>query len=191
MCVDRWVEYSVDEFPKTAAGLSSSEVHYLKKKREYKRLIFIKEWQKHYETVDIEEGGMDTIMFCHFRVYLYNALFFYWAYSSTDCDMPCVLLLDECLVGKYSLVVIYYVAGWVLQKMSQAKKLQKMRDRCTLILSTHIRWMPRLQPRRDFQHVSWIRGRASAKPRDIALAISLPLFVSCNLLISIIFHSKL
>ena len=26
MCVDRWVEYLVEEFPKTAAGLSSSVV---------------------------------------------------------------------------------------------------------------------------------------------------------------------
>ena len=43
-CVDRWVDYSVEDFPKTAAGLSSLEVQFLKKKREYKRLIFIKEW---------------------------------------------------------------------------------------------------------------------------------------------------
>ena len=63
---------------------------------------------------------------------------FYWAYSSTDCDMPGVLLLDECLVGKYSLVVIYYVAGWVLQKMSQAKTIAKNeRQMCFDFVEAH------------------------------------------------------
>ena len=42
---------------------------------------------------------------------------FYWAYLSTDCDMPCVLLTNKCVVGKYSLIVIHYVVGWVLQKV--------------------------------------------------------------------------
>ena len=77
MCVDRWVEYSVGEFPKTAAGLSSSEVQFLKKKREYKRLIFIKEWQKQYETVDIEEGGWT--LSCS-------------AISGSICTMPCFFI---------------------------------------------------------------------------------------------------
>ena len=131
-CVDHWIESSVDEFPKTAAGLSSSEVQFLKKKRIYMQGFFMREWKKQHATIYLGAWGargnvMDMPMFCHFGTYLYNALFFDWSYSSTDRDRPDILLPEagESLVGKYSRAVIYYVAGWVLHKMSLAETIAK------------------------------------------------------------------
>ena len=70
---------------------------------------------------------MDMPMFCHFGTYLYNALFFDWSYSSTDCDRPDIQLPEagELLLGKYSRVVIYYVTRWVLHKMLLAETIAK------------------------------------------------------------------
>jgi hypothetical protein len=48
-------------------------------------------------------------------------------YASTDCDRLDIQLpeADESLVGRYSRVVIYYVAGWVLHKMWLTETIAK------------------------------------------------------------------
>jgi hypothetical protein len=65
--------------------------------------------------------------FCHFGTCLYNALVFDLSYSSTDCDRPNIELTNasELLVGKYFYVVIYYVAGRVLNNIMLAEIIAK------------------------------------------------------------------
>ena len=95
-------------------------------------MCFMREWKKKYATISLgawEAWGnvMDMLMFCYFGTYLYNALFFDWAYSSTACYRPDILLpeADESLVGKHSRVVIYYVAGLILHTIPIAETSAK------------------------------------------------------------------
>ena len=64
---------------------------------------------------------MGETLFRHFGVYLHNALFFNWSYLAADSERPQVSFPEECLVGRFARPVIYYVAGWILHGMKQAK----------------------------------------------------------------------
>ena len=127
-----WIVSSVEEFPKTAAGNSSSEVQVLKKKQIYKQGSFMREWKKttwNYLSwrVWYARGFHGHAYVLSFGTYLYNALLFDWSYSSTDCDRPDIQLPEagESLVEKYSRIIIYHVAGWVLNKMLLAETIAK------------------------------------------------------------------
>ena len=66
---------------------------------------------------------METMLeetFAYLGEFLANALFFVWCRSSVDDDRPEIIIPDNCLVSKFSLPVLYYVAGWTLQRASLA-----------------------------------------------------------------------
>ncbi len=52
--------------------------------------------------------------------FLYYVLFMTWSNLVCGNEKPPVEFPIDCLVGKYALPVIYYVAGWTLYKASKA-----------------------------------------------------------------------
>jgi len=136
-CVDHWIDSAAEEFPKTTAQISGSELQFQVKKDEQKG-SFIKQWVHQYKTFGLDENNMSSYQFQYFGSFLHDCLFAEWAYSAIDCEKPAVSFPDECLVSKYARPVIYYVAGWTLHSMSKALTIAKAnREMYTCFASDH------------------------------------------------------
>ncbi len=119
------IEIMVEELPAMASMISVSEMRF-KTRTEHAKKDRIKQWTKEYENITLhseDKVNFDEAKFTYFGMYVANCLFFVWINSAAVEDLPPVEMVssDENLVAKYSLPVIYYVAGWTLQRVSLAK----------------------------------------------------------------------
>jgi hypothetical protein len=55
--------------------------------------------------------------------FLHLALFLAWSHVIPDNQKPPINFPVDCLVGKYALPVVYYVAGWTLFSASKASSI--------------------------------------------------------------------
>jgi len=119
--VDGYSRIASEEFPKTAAQLSSSELGFLMKKEEQLNNFLVK-WRECKSSVPTASDLSDD-EFGFFGCFLETCIFFEWSNSAMDSDRPDIKFPSESLVGKYALPVIYYVAGWTLSSLSLAKTI--------------------------------------------------------------------
>lgn len=122
--VEDWIQYAAELFPRTAAGLSGSELKFQEWKRAQKR-VFAMKWMEQHVNVGLDEEKFTKQKFGFFGLGLMNALFMNWSVSWMDSTRPAVEFPERCLVGKYARRVIYYCAGWTLYSMSRALTIAK------------------------------------------------------------------
>ena len=112
--VDDWIRAIAQTFPSSAAGMSSCERNFIVHK-ESTQVTFIHSFMEKFN-----ESGMDRKTFGRLGQFLYYVLFMTWSNLVCGNEKPPVEFPIDCLVGKYALPVIYYVAGWTLYKASKA-----------------------------------------------------------------------
>eukprot|EP00984_Skeletonema_dohrnii_P003909 scaffold1342_cov115-Skeletonema_dohrnii-CCMP3373.AAC.3 len=118
------IQAMAEELPALASKLSVSEISFSAQKESAKSLR-IKQWRTVYN--DMPGGGkkLSEAKFARFGMFVAECLYFVWIHSTIDNDLPPVEIPAENLVAKYSLPVIYYVAGWTLQRTSLALTVAK------------------------------------------------------------------
>jgi len=117
--VKGFIEIAADEFPRTLAKLSGSEMNFITRVRA-RQEEFIRKWGKEGKT------SMSTLQFKALGSFLFNAIKLQWMYSAANSDKPEVCIPgpdDDTLVGKYSHRTVYYVAGWIVFSLSKAKTI--------------------------------------------------------------------
>ncbi len=82
---------------------------------------FVADFMKEYDSTGLPPADISRITFGWLGAFLHLALFQAWS-DATLCNnkKPPIEFLVDCLVGRYALRVLYYVAGWVLFSMSKA-----------------------------------------------------------------------
>ena len=117
--IEKWIDFACEEFPKTAARISNSELQFLEK-FDKQKAIFISQWMERFVSIGGTSIKLTEHWFRYFGSWLHDILFEEWSYCAMDSEKPSVSIPDECLVGKYARPVIYYVAGWTLHSLSKA-----------------------------------------------------------------------
>ena len=69
---------------------------------------------KEYDSTGLPSAGVSSITFGRLDAFLHLALFIAWSDVICNNEKPPTDCLVDCLVGKYALPVIYYVAGWTI-----------------------------------------------------------------------------
>ena len=78
-------------------------------------------WKPLFASIDFPSNVcLDEEQFLYFFLWLSNGLFFFWSRSMADDDRRNIQIPEGDLVAKYSLPVVYYVAGWTLQRTGLA-----------------------------------------------------------------------
>jgi hypothetical protein len=106
-------------FPRTAAGIEHAQIDF-DRARESKLKSFIADFMEEYDASGLPHAKVSRIAFGHLGRFLHHVMYMVWLHSVCNHDKPQVEFLDDCLVGKYARLVIYYVAGWTLYSASKA-----------------------------------------------------------------------
>ena len=108
-------------FPKKAADLSRVELEFLNRVNCLETKLMKEEWLEQYESIVFtSKAKLDRECFGHFGMFVFDALFAAWSRLLVDGERVEVEISSSNLVGKYSRLVVYYVAGWTLQRASLA-----------------------------------------------------------------------
>lgn len=119
--VKGFIEIAADEFPRTLAKLSGSEMNFITRVRA-RQGEFIRNW----ENAEPKKTGMSAVQFKALGSFLFNAIKLQWMYSAANSGKPEISIPgpdDDTLVGKYSHRTVYYVAGWIIFSLSKAKTI--------------------------------------------------------------------
>ncbi len=81
---------------------------------------FVADFMKKYYSTGLPSAGVSSITFGRLGAFLHLALFMAWSDVICNNKKPPIDFPVDCLVGKYALPVIYYVAGWTLFSASKA-----------------------------------------------------------------------
>ncbi|EJK60145.1 hypothetical protein THAOC_19554 [Thalassiosira oceanica] len=108
-------------FSKCAAELTSVELDF-KRKNTVKRSSHIKQWLEEYTDINEKEAVLGKSDFGHLGIFLFNCIYFSWCRLLVADDVVEIEFPERDLVAPYSLEVVYYVAGWSLQRTSLALK---------------------------------------------------------------------
>lgn len=117
------IDAMTEELPAMASMISVSEMSFASR-RQTDKINRITTWRKAYEDMPSLGDGNAKFgeeKFAYFGMYVAECLFFVWIHSAAVADLPPVEIPRVNLVARYSLPVIYYVAGWTLQRVSLAK----------------------------------------------------------------------
>jgi hypothetical protein len=117
--VKNWIQCMAEGFPKTAAGVANAQVDF-EREKEHKMHAFIDEFIKEYKTFGIHPAELSSNIFRRLGAFLHLALFHAWSDAICVKDKPPIEFPTTCLVGKYAMPVVYYVAGWILYSASKA-----------------------------------------------------------------------
>ena len=113
-----WTKIMGEEIPELAKNLGTAELGFLQRKEEQTK-IFAPLWMMLHGEIPLE-SGLDEEAFGNLGVFVFGCLFARWCSMTVAGDRPDIIIVQESIVAKYSLPVIYYVAGWTLQRASQA-----------------------------------------------------------------------
>ena len=117
----RWASLAAESFPKCAKNMSDDELDFSVAVKQVQIICLNEQWKPLYSTITFPPStGLDEEQFLYFFLWLSNGLFFLWSRSMADDERRAIQIPDEDLVAKYSLPVVYYVAGWTLQCTSLA-----------------------------------------------------------------------
>ncbi len=84
---------------------------------------FTDDFMKEYELSRIPEAEMSSLGYGRLGAFIHLALFYVWSDEICKNEKPPIEFLTNCLVGRYALPVVYYVAGWTLYSTSKALKI--------------------------------------------------------------------
>ena len=117
--VRKFTSAMADHFPKTASKLSDAEMEFALSVRSAKNQA-VKKWM---ECFDATLFGYlhDKHQFGHMGLFVFDCLYSVWCLSSVEDDRPDIDIPSTNLVGKYSRPIVYYAAGWTLQRASLAR----------------------------------------------------------------------
>jgi len=88
-----------------------------------KMRAFVADFMKEYDSTGLPSAGVSSITFGRLGAFLHLVLFMAWSDVICNNEKPPIDFLVDCLVGKYALPVIYYVAGWMLFSASKASTI--------------------------------------------------------------------
>jgi hypothetical protein len=117
--VENWIQNRVERFPRTAAGVPNAQLNF-ERAKEMKMRAFVADFMKEYELTGLFPADISCIIFGRLGAFLHFALFQAWSNAICDNEKPPIEFPVDCLVGRYALPVVYYVAGWTLFSMSKA-----------------------------------------------------------------------
>ena len=85
----------------------------------------VDDFMKQYELSKILAAEMSRRSFGQLGAFSLHSFGVFHVYSGRICnnEMPPIKLLMDCLVGRYALPVVYYVAGWTLYSASKASTI--------------------------------------------------------------------
>jgi hypothetical protein len=120
--VENWIQDMAEKFPKTAAGVSNAQLDF-ERAKELKLRTFLADFVKDYYSTGLPSADMCGITFGRLGAFLHLALFHAWSDAICGKERPHIEFPVDCLVGRYALPVVYYVAGWTLYSMSKASTI--------------------------------------------------------------------
>jgi hypothetical protein len=85
-----------------------------------KMRAFVADFMKEYHSTGLPPADISCITFGRLGAFLHLALFQAWSDAICNNEKPPIEFPMDCLVGRYALPVVYYVAGWMLFSMSKA-----------------------------------------------------------------------
>jgi hypothetical protein len=117
--VENWIQSMVERFPQTAAGVPNAQLDFERAKK-MKMRAYVADFMKEYDSTGLPPADVSRISFGRLGAFLHLALFQAWSNAVCDNKKPPIEFLVDCLVGRYALPVVYYVAVWMLFSMSKA-----------------------------------------------------------------------
>ncbi len=110
-------------FPKTVAGILDAQLEFGKRK-ETNLHTFIDHFMNKYDSTGLYPL-ISKISFGHLGRFPHQVLFNEMIHLACNYEKPPVEFPVDCLVGKYSRPVLYYVAGWMLYSASKVLTVAK------------------------------------------------------------------
>jgi hypothetical protein len=121
--VESWIHDMSEIFPKTSAGVPNAHLEF-ERRKETRMRAFANEFIAEYDSSGLSRlEDVSRITFGRLGTFLHLALFMAWSHAISDNQKPPINFPAECLVGKYALPVVYYVAGWTLYSASKASSI--------------------------------------------------------------------
>jgi len=119
--VSDWIRDMAERFPKTkiSAGVPTAQLDF-ERVKEMKMSAFVADFTKEYKSTGLPPADISRITFGRLGTFLHLALFKAWSDVICDNKKPPIHFPVDCLVGKFALPLIYYVAGWTLFSASKA-----------------------------------------------------------------------
>jgi len=111
--VENWIRDMAERFPKTSAGVPNAQLDF-ERAKEMNMCAFVADFMKEYDSTGLPSAGIPSITFGRLGTFVHLALFMAWSDVICNNERPPIDFPVDCLVGKYALPVIYYVAGWML-----------------------------------------------------------------------------
>jgi hypothetical protein len=108
-----------EKFPKTASGVPNALLDF-KRKKELKMRAFVSDFMEEYNLASLPPADIGSITFGRLGAFLHLALFHGWSDAICDNEKPLIEFPVDCLIGRYALPVVYYIAGWMLYSASKA-----------------------------------------------------------------------
>ncbi len=84
---------------------------------------YIADFMKEYDSTRLPPGDVSSITVGLLGTFLHLALFQAWSDIICDNKKPPIEFPMDCLVGRYAMPVVYYIAGWTLYSASKALTL--------------------------------------------------------------------
>jgi hypothetical protein len=110
-------------FPKTSARVPNAYLEF-ERRKETRMHAFVDKFIAKYDSSCLScLEDVSRITFGRLGTFLHLALFMAWSHVISDNQNPLINFLADCLVGKYALPVVYYVAGWTLYSASKASSI--------------------------------------------------------------------
>jgi hypothetical protein len=108
--LENWIQNVAERFPKTAAGVPNAQLDF-KSAKELKMRAYDADFMKEYNLTGLPPGDIFSITFGRLGAFLHLALFQAWSDVICDNKKPPIEFPVDCLVGRYAMPVVYYVAG--------------------------------------------------------------------------------
>jgi hypothetical protein len=108
-----------ERFPKTAAGVPYAQLDF-ERAKEIKMRAFVADFMKEYDSTGLPPADISCITFGRMGAFLHLALFQAWSDAICNNKKPSIEFLVDCLVRRYDLPVVYYVARLTQFSMSKA-----------------------------------------------------------------------
>ena len=113
--------------------MGRNELEFLARDRRLKKEI-VGKWKAAYDSIDFPPNKKLTAeAFASVGVFLLWCIYFLWSRLFVDEQRPQIQIPADTLVAAYFRPVVYYVAGWTLQRASLALTVQEnQRDKLKL-----------------------------------------------------------
>ena len=121
--VESWIHDMSEIFPNTSAGVPIAHLEF-ERMKETKMRAFADEFIAEYDSSGLSHlEDISRITFGRLGAFLHLALFMAWSHVISKNQKPLINFPADCLVGKYTLPVVYYITRWTLYSTSKASSI--------------------------------------------------------------------